>query len=103
MLETHLPLSIDMVLFCACLHTAIESHQKRIFLALDIHLHSAGIQQQQPSLLVPRNYIVLTSMQEEKLLRKRAQPLRNSKLIELSGWAKRKNLQIPYINIELRT
>ena len=40
---------------------------------------------------------------KKKLLRKRAQPLRNSKLIELSGWAKPKNLQIPYIKIELRT
>ena len=40
---------------------------------------------------------------KKKLLEKRAPPLRNSKLIELSGWAKRKNLQIPYIKIELRT
>ena len=48
-------------------------------------------------------YSANINAKKEKLLRKRAQPLRNSKLIELSGWAKRKNLQIPYIKIELRT
>ena len=37
-------------------------------------------------------YSVNINTRKKKLQRKRAQPLRNSKLIELSGWAKRKKI-----------
>ena len=72
----------------------IKLLQNTVLMELQLYIFS-NQQQQQQSLFVPRNCTVLHKFKKEKLPRKRAQPLRNSKLIELSGWAKRKNLQIP--------